>query len=39
VWIMARTPSISKQDYTKLVDVVKSLGYELDALQKAIHAK
>lgn len=39
VWIMARTPSISEQDYTKLVGVVKSLGYELDALQKAIHAK
>tara|TARA_Y100000389_G_scaffold32256_1_gene27413 strand:+ start:124 stop:669 length:546 start_codon:yes stop_codon:yes gene_type:complete len=39
VWIMARTPSISEQDYTKLVDVVESLGYELDALQKAIHAK
>ena len=39
VWIMARTPSISEQDYTKLVGLVKSLGYELDALQKAIHAK
>ena len=39
VWIMARTPSISEQDYTKLVGVVKSLGYELDALLKAIHAK
>ena len=39
VWIMARTPSISEQVYTKLVGVVKSLGYELDALQKAIHAK
>jgi apolipoprotein D and lipocalin family protein len=39
VWIMARTPSIPEQDYTKLVDVVESLGYELDALQKAIHAK
>jgi len=39
VWIMARTPSISEQDYTKLVDVVESLGYELDALQKAIHDK
>ena len=39
VWIMARTPSISEQDYTKFVGVVKSLGYELDALQKAIHDK
>ena len=39
VWIMARTPSISEQDFTKLVDIVVSLGYELDALQKAIHAK
>ena len=39
VWIMARTPSISEQDFTKLVDIVESLGYEIDALQKAIHAK
>ena len=39
VWIMARTPSISEQDYTKLVGCSESLGYELDALQKAIHAK
>ena len=39
VWIMARTPSISEQDFTKLVDIVESLGYELDALQKATHAK
>ena len=39
VWIMARTPSISEQDYIKLVNKVGSLGYELDALQKAIHSK
>ena len=38
VWVMARTPSISEEDYLNLVEVVGSLGYELDALQKAIHA-
>ena len=39
VWVMARTPSISKEDYLNLVEVVGSLGYELDALQRATHAK
>jgi apolipoprotein D and lipocalin family protein len=37
VWIMARTSTISQQDYSNLVDLVDSLGYELDDLQKAIH--
>jgi len=37
VWIMARTPTISQQDYLNLVALVDSLGYDLDALQKAIH--
>ena len=35
VWVMARTPSISEEDYLNLVEVVGSLGYELDALQRA----
>ena len=39
VWIMARTPTISQQDYLSLVDRVGSLGYDLDDLQKATHAK
>ncbi|MDC1220690.1 lipocalin family protein [Candidatus Thioglobus sp.] len=39
VWIMARTPTISQQDYLNLVDRVGSLGYDLDDLQKATHAK
>jgi len=37
VWIMARTPMISQQDYSKLVVLVDSLGYDLDDLQKSIH--
>jgi len=39
VWVMARTPSISEEDYLNLVEVVGSLGYKLDALQRATHAK
>ena len=39
VWIMARTPTISQQDFSNLVARVDSLGYDLDDLQKAIHAK
>ena len=38
VWIMARTSTISEQDYSKLVDQVESLGYNIDNLQKATHA-
>ena len=37
VWIMARTPAISEQDYSNLVAWVDALGYNLDALQKATH--
>jgi len=37
VWIMARTPTISQQDYSNLVDWVDSLGYDLDDLKKATH--
>jgi len=37
VWIMARTPKISQQDYSNLVARVNSLGYDLDALKKATH--
>ena len=37
VWVMARTPIISEQDYLNLVTMVGSLGYNLNELQKAIH--
>jgi len=38
VWIMARTPTISEDDYSKLVDYIVTLGYDLSDLQKATHA-
>jgi lipocalin len=34
---MARTSTISQQDYSNLGELVDSLGYDLDDLQKAIH--
>jgi len=37
VWIMARTPTISQQDYSNLVAQVDSLGYDLEDLQKVTH--
>ena len=37
VWVMARTPRISEQDYLNLVTMVGSLGYNLNDLQKATH--
>jgi apolipoprotein D and lipocalin family protein len=37
VWVMARTPIISEQDYLNLVTMVGSLGYNLNELQKATH--
>jgi len=37
VWVMARTPTISQQDYSNLLALVGSLGYDLDALKKATH--
>jgi len=37
VWIMARTSTISQEDYSNLVALVVSLGYDLDALKKATH--
>jgi len=39
VWIMARTSTISQQDYSNLVNKIDSLGYDLDNLQKATHTK
>ena len=37
VWVMARTPRISEQDYLNLVTMVGSLGYNLNDLKKATH--
>jgi len=34
VWIMARTPSVSDEDYRKLVSRVRDLGYDTDKLQR-----
>ena len=38
VWIMARTPTISQEDYSNLVTLVGALGYDLDALRKSTHS-
>ena len=35
VWIMARTPTISDQDYDQMVKFVESLGYDMTKLQRA----
>ena len=37
VWVMARTPQISDADYSELISVVESLGYELTNLRKSPH--
>ena len=34
VWIMARTPTISDQDYDRLVEFVESIGYDTSSLQR-----
>jgi apolipoprotein D and lipocalin family protein len=34
VWILAREPSISKQDYAELVDYIASLGYDVSKIRK-----
>lgn len=34
VWIMARTPTISDDDYEKLVDFVRQLGYDVSKLER-----
>jgi apolipoprotein D and lipocalin family protein len=37
VWIMARTPSISDTEYSKLKEFVANLGYDLKQLRKVPH--
>jgi apolipoprotein D and lipocalin family protein len=34
VWIMAREPSISDQDYDELVDLIESVGYDTAKLER-----
>lgn len=34
VWIMARTPTISEQDYQKLLTLIKQQGYDISQVKK-----
>lgn len=34
VWIMAREPSIPEQDYARLLELLKSYGYDIEQIQK-----
>ena len=34
VWIMARTPQISEENYQEMTDFVKNLGYDMTKLRK-----
>jgi apolipoprotein D and lipocalin family protein len=34
VWIMARTPTITDEDYAKLEELIASMGYDTSKLQK-----
>ena len=34
VWIIARTPQISEENYRKMTDFVKNLGYDMSKLRK-----
>jgi apolipoprotein D and lipocalin family protein len=34
VWIMARTPEISAEDYDRLIDFVASIGYDISKIEK-----
>ena len=34
VWIMARTPQISSRDYTRLVQLVDELGYDITKIRE-----
>ena len=39
VWIMARQPSISQEDYERILDFLIDQGYVLDDLRKVPHAE
>lgn len=34
VWIMARTPEISENDYTTMIDVIDSQGYDVSKIRR-----
>ena len=34
VWVMARKPVVSPEEYSKLIDFVESLGYEKSLIRK-----
>ena len=34
VWVMARTPQISEENYREMTDFVKNLGYDMSKLRK-----
>ena len=34
VWIMARTPEISDEDYNKLIEFVASIGYDVSKIER-----
>ncbi len=34
VWIMARTPSISDDDYASLIELVESIGYDVSKIER-----
>jgi apolipoprotein D and lipocalin family protein len=34
VWIMARTPEISEEDYARLIDFVASIGYDVSKIER-----
>lgn len=37
LWIMARTPSIPEEEYSKLVKFVEDIGYNVSKIQKVPH--
>ena len=37
VWIMARSPQISDEDYRRLIGVVEDLGYDTSSIQRVPH--
>ena len=39
VWIMAREPAITDEEYASITDFLKEQGYEIDKLQKVPHLK
>lgn len=37
VWIMARTPTVSEAEYSKLTSIVSNMGYDMSKLRKVPH--